>query len=61
MGRQSRYAFDLWDALAAALEQIVVTDYQQENLSPEEVNAAHQAYSREFQRIYKKLKARDDE
>ncbi|MDJ0926861.1 MAG: hypothetical protein QNJ73_04340 [Gammaproteobacteria bacterium] len=60
LGRQSQHAFDLWDALAEALQEMAITDYQQENLSPDDVNAAHQAYSREFQRIYKKLKERDE-
>ena len=59
LGRKSQHAFDLWDALAEALQQIAVADYRQENLSPDEVDAAHAAYSSEFWKLYKALEAKE--
>ncbi len=54
-----RAVFKLWDAVAESLEQLSVTDYQEEQLAEESIQAAHAKYHREFRKLNRKLSGKD--
>jgi len=56
----SEHAFELWDKLTEALQQMPAPGYELDSLTTNEVDAAYDKYSRDFQAKYKELSEQDD-
>jgi hypothetical protein len=56
---ESEDAFALWDRLTEALQRMAAPGYEPDGLTAEEVDAAYDTYSRDFQARYQELSDRD--